>query len=155
MNAIVVYSSQTGRTKQIAQAVVSGLPEGTPCVSVDEMPKDLSGYDCVFVGFWSDKDQADPKGQEALRQIKNDNVAVFATLHDDPYSDQASKHLRGAVELLKPGSGVIGTYVTWTDKDKYMQVPVDESELNLDQARAFAQDTMSRVQKLWGRRQRA
>lgn len=27
-----------------------------------------------------------------------------------------------------------------------MQVPVDESELNLDQARAFAQDTMSRVQ---------
>ena len=30
MNAIVVYSSQTGRTKQIAQAVVSGLPEGTP-----------------------------------------------------------------------------------------------------------------------------
>ena len=95
MNAIVVYSSQTGRTKQIAQAVVSGLPEGTPCVSVDEMPKDLSGYDCVFVGFWSDKDQADPKGQEALRQIKNDNVAVFATLHDDPYSDQASKHLRG------------------------------------------------------------
>ncbi|MEF2774767.1 MAG: flavodoxin family protein [Megasphaera massiliensis] len=111
------------------------------------MPKDLSGYDCVFVGFWSDKDQADPKGQEALRQIKNNNVAVFATLHDDPYSDQASKHLRGAVELLKPGSGVIGTYVTWTDKDKYMQVPVDESELNLDQARAFAQDTMSRVQK--------
>lgn len=77
MNAIVVYSSQTGRTKQIAQAVVSGLPEGTPCVSVDEMPKDLSGYDCVFVGFWSDKDQADPKGQEALRQIKNDNVAVL------------------------------------------------------------------------------
>ena len=77
MNAIVVYSSQTGRTKQIAQAVVSGLPEGTPCVSVDEMPKDLSGYDCVFVGFWSDKDQADPKGQEALRQIKNDNVDRF------------------------------------------------------------------------------
>ena len=117
MNAIVVYSSQTGRIEQIAHAIAAGLPQGTPCVSVDDMPDDFSSYDCVFAGFWI----------------------------DDPYSDQASKHLRSAVELLKPGSGVIGTYVAWTDKDKYMHRPEAEEDLHLDRAKAFAQDTLSRL----------
>ena len=123
MNAIVVYSSQTGRIEQIAHAIAAGLPQGTPCVSVDDMPDDFSSYDCVFAGFWIDENQADPKGQEALKKIGNDHVAVFATLYDDPYSDQASKHLRSAVVLLEPDSGVIGTYVAWTDKDKYIHRP--------------------------------
>ena len=54
MNAIVVYSSQTGRIEQIAHAIAAGLPQGTPCVSVDDMPDDFSSYDCVFAGFWID-----------------------------------------------------------------------------------------------------
>ena len=144
MKAIVVYSSQTGRIEKIAHAITAGLPQGTPCVSVDDMPDDFSSYDCVFVGFWIDENQADSKGQEALKKIGNDHVAVFATLYDAPYSDQASKHLRSAVELLKPGSGVIGTYVAWTDKDKYMHRPEDGEDLHLDQAQAFARDTLSR-----------
>ena len=45
MNAIVVYSSQTGRIEQIAHAIAAGLPQGTPCVSVDDMPDDFSSYD--------------------------------------------------------------------------------------------------------------
>ena len=74
MNAIVVYSSQTGRIEQIAHAIAAGLPQGTPCVSVDDMPDDFSSYDCVFAGFWIDENQADPKGQEALKKIGNDHV---------------------------------------------------------------------------------
>ena len=101
MKAIVVYSSKTGRIQQIAQAMAQVLPQGTPCVPVDEMPSDFSNYDCVFMGFWIDENQADPKGQEALKKIANDHVAIFTTMYDDPYSDQASKHLRSAVELLK------------------------------------------------------
>ena len=53
MKAIVVYSSKTGRIQQIAQAMVQVLPQGTPCVPVDEMPSDFSNYDCVFMGFGS------------------------------------------------------------------------------------------------------
>ena len=55
-----------------------------------------------------------------------------------------SKPMQHAVELLKPGSGVIGTYVAWTDKDKYMHRPEDGEDLHLDQAQAFARDTLSR-----------
>lgn len=48
MKSIVLYSSHTGRTKKIAEHVVSGLPEGTPCLPVEEMPADINSYDCVF-----------------------------------------------------------------------------------------------------------
>ena len=122
MKAIVVYSSKTGRIQQIAQAMAQVLPQGTPCVPVDEMPSDFSDYDCVFMGFWIDEKQADPKGQEALK-----------------------KHLRSAVELLKPGSGVVGTYITWTDKARYMYEPEAGEDLHLDEAQSFAQNTVSRL----------
>lgn len=146
MKAIVIYSSQTGRTKLIAQAIASGLPEGTPCVSVDHMPEDLTAYDLVFFGFWIEKNDTDEKGKTALEKICHPRVAIFATLYDDPYSDEASKRLRNAVELLKHGSGVVGTYITWTDHKFYMEEPEEKADyLKLDQAQAFAEDTFARV----------
>ena len=66
-------------------------------------------------------------------------------MYDDPYSDQASKHLRSAVELLKPGSGVVGTYITWTDKARYMYEPEAGEDLHLDEAQSFAKNTVSRL----------
>ena len=64
MNAIVVYSSQTGRIEKIAHAITAGLPQGTPCVSVDDMPDDFSSYDCVFVGFGLTRTRRIPKGRK-------------------------------------------------------------------------------------------
>ncbi|MEF2774768.1 MAG: flavodoxin family protein [Megasphaera massiliensis] len=61
MNAIVVYSSQTGRTKQIAEAVVSGLPEGTPCVSVDECRKIFPAMTAFSSAFGAIKIRLIPK----------------------------------------------------------------------------------------------
>ncbi len=41
MKSIVIYSSLTGNTKQVAEAITSVLPAGTPCVSMKELPSDL------------------------------------------------------------------------------------------------------------------
>ena len=49
MKAIVIYSSRTGNTKLVAEAMASALPAGTPCVSVKEVPADLASYDVVFM----------------------------------------------------------------------------------------------------------
>ena len=48
MKSIVIYSSLTGNTKQVAEAITSVLPAGTPCVSMKELPPDVSSYDLVF-----------------------------------------------------------------------------------------------------------
>ena len=63
MKSIVIYSSLTGNTKQVAEAITSVLPAGTPpCVSMKEVPSDLSSYDLVFAGFWVDKGTANKRG---------------------------------------------------------------------------------------------
>ena len=52
MSTIILYSSLTGNTKSVAEAMASVMPEGTPCVPVKEAPANLADYDTVFVGVW-------------------------------------------------------------------------------------------------------
>lgn len=99
---IVLYSSRTGNTKKIAEAVCSALPAGTPCRPVSEAPADLNGYDCLFIGFWVDRGTADQQTQQLLRQLKHPHIALFATLGADPRSQHAADSLCNAAALL-PG----------------------------------------------------
>ena len=48
MKTIVLYSTRTGNTKKVAEAIAEALPAGTPCLSVKEVPADIDRYDCVF-----------------------------------------------------------------------------------------------------------
>ena len=86
MNSIVIYSSRTGNTKQVAEAIVGVLPEGTPCVPVNEAPADLSQYDLVFMGFWADQGNAD-KAAKDVQGYDTDNRAMIEYLNtQDWYS---------------------------------------------------------------------
>ena len=69
MKSIVIYSSLTGNTKQVAESITSVLPVGTPCVSMKELPSDLSSYDLVFAGFWVDKGTANKEARGCTRYI--------------------------------------------------------------------------------------
>ena len=48
MKSIVIYSSLTGNTKQVAETIARVLPADTPCVSLSELPSDMASYDLVF-----------------------------------------------------------------------------------------------------------
>ena len=78
MKSIVLYSTRTGNTKMVAEAIASALPEGTPCRNIREMNESLSDYDCVFMGFWVDKGTADDASRKVLENLHNRHVAVFA-----------------------------------------------------------------------------
>ncbi len=66
MKSIVIYSSLTGNTKQVAEAITSVLPADTPCVSISELPSDMESYDLVFAGFWVDKGTANKEARDVL-----------------------------------------------------------------------------------------
>lgn len=56
MKIIVLYSSRTGNTRKVAEAIASALPVGTPCLDLTQpLPEDLDAYDCVFLGYWVDQ----------------------------------------------------------------------------------------------------
>lgn len=103
MNYLVLYSSQTGNTKKVAAAIASALPPGTPCLPVQAAPADLSGYDCVFIGFWVDRGAADAQAQQLLQRLAHPRIVLFATLGADPRSQHAADSLRSAAALLAGG----------------------------------------------------
>lgn len=110
MKYIVLYSSRTGNTKKIAQAMTEVLPEGTPCLLMKEAPVDLSNYDCVCMGFWADKGTANNEAQKYLSRLQNDTVVLFATLGVPPQMPHALKTMAAARALLPKGQEPVGEF---------------------------------------------
>ena len=111
MRTIVVYSSRTGNTKKVGEAIAAALPEGTPAIPVQQVPADLPDYECVFLGFWVDRGQADKDAANLLPKLRNKHVALFATLGADPRSPHAAESLMKAAELLPEGKKPAGQFI--------------------------------------------
>ena len=109
MKAIVVYSSQTGNTKKLAETVCKGLPAGTQMCMVDDAP-DPSDYDLITLGFWIQAGKPDPKSASYLTRLKeNQKVFLFATHGACPGSDHATNAMAHA-KVLAEGATVAGSF---------------------------------------------
>ena len=53
MKTLIVYSSLTGNTKKVAEAIAAVLP-GCDLLPVEEAPASVEGYDLVALGYWVD-----------------------------------------------------------------------------------------------------
>ena len=140
MKTIVVYSSYTGKTKGIAEAVAKGIGENISCVSLDEIPTDIASYDCVFFGCYIESGFIDGRSQEVLKTLTNKNIALFVTMWIGPYSDDIAKRLRRIVEILPAGCNVIGTYITPVE-----DITVNKEEQEHQLAFEFGENTMHRL----------
>ena len=110
MKPVVIYSSRTGNTKKVAEAVLSVLPEGTPMVAASDVGE-MAEYDLVFMGYWVNKGTADTAAQEAMRKISGKMVAIFATAGTYPDSEHAQKSLKAGATCLGEGCMVLGTFI--------------------------------------------
>ncbi|MCH4166959.1 MAG: flavodoxin family protein [Megasphaera sp.] len=145
MNPIVVYSSPTGLTQQIAETVVKALPDQTLCLSVEQVPQNIGEYDCVFLGFCMSHGVADDASQQVFKKLRpGQHVGVFITVKEDLYSDDASKGLHDVIELLPPGLHVDGTYIT--SIEKYMVMTAEEHQEHMRFVSDFATNTYKRMQ---------
>ena len=69
MKTSIVYSSKTGNTRQLADAIAAALPEndilytGTPCEA-------SLAADRLFIGFWTDKGSCNSKIADFLKTVK-------------------------------------------------------------------------------------
>ena len=88
MNVLIAYSSKTGNTKAVAEAVAGALGEGAVLAPVSVAPA-YEPFDLVVVGFWIDKGGPDAEALRYIRQLKGKRVAFFFTLGADPDSGHA------------------------------------------------------------------
>ena len=113
MKTMVVYSSLTGNTKKVAQAMAEVLPECT-LVPVEEAPSRVEGYDLVAVGYWVDRGMPDSRTREWLSGVESARLIFFGTLGAWPDSEHARECMtRGETMALEPARGntVLGSWL--------------------------------------------
>ena len=107
---LVVYSSLTGNTKEVAEAIFEVLPEGSEIFPVEEAPS-AQGYENIAVGYWVDKGTANTKAMAYMKEMTYSKVFLFATLGAYPDSDHAARSLERGAEFLGEGCTVTGTFI--------------------------------------------
>ena len=109
MKQLVVYSSQGGNTKKMAESAFARLSGEKDIFPVANAP-DPADYDAVIVGFWFRGGQPDADSQEYLKKCKNAaKVFLLATHGAATDSDHAKMGMNKARELTG-GANVIGTF---------------------------------------------
>lgn len=108
--ALIVYSSRTGNTRKLAEAIESVMPKDTDLFAVEVAPPpDI--YDLLTVGFWVDDGNADEKTQQYLRKVRDKKVALFATVGASADSEHAKKSMENARKLLDKSNTYLGEYI--------------------------------------------
>jgi flavodoxin len=109
MKSLVIYSSQTGNTKKLAESTCEYLPNGTLLCPVDEAP-DPSDYDFVAVGFWLKAGKPDPKSAGYLERLKgHPKVFLFATHGANPDSEHV-KNAMARAQSIAEGANFAGSF---------------------------------------------
>lgn len=106
MKILVAYSSLTGNTKKVAQAVADALGDAADLKPVAEAG-DAAGYDKVIAGFWVDKSTADKAAADFLAQLHGKQVALFATMGAYPEPPYRDKCLDAAAALVPADNKVL------------------------------------------------
>jgi flavodoxin len=101
MKSLIVYSSQSGNTKKLAETICENLPHDALICPVNEAP-DPADYDFVALGFWLQGGKPDPKSIDYLTRLKGHRkVFLFATHGADPKSDHALNAMAYARKLAE------------------------------------------------------
>ena len=101
MNYAIVYSSRTGNTKLLAEAIRETLPVKDCVYFGTPSPKALSA-DRIYVGFWTDKGCCDADTAAFLEAVTDQQIFLFGTAGfgiSEEYFDrilkQAGRYLHG------------------------------------------------------------
>ena len=78
MKYAVVYSSQTGNTKMLAETIRDTLPM-SGCVYFGAPDAGALEADRIYVGFWTDKGTCDEKTAAFLKTVTDQEIFLFGT----------------------------------------------------------------------------
>ncbi|WP_066891287.1 flavodoxin family protein BilS [Clostridium nigeriense] len=110
MKALVVYSSLTGNTKKIAEAMYEEINIEKDIYKSNE-DFNIENYDFIAVGYWVNKGICDDKIKEILEKVNNKNIILFGTLgakENGPYYDSIKKRIE---ELVPENNKILGHFL--------------------------------------------
>ena len=109
MKNLIVYSSKTGNTKKLAEAIYEHIPGPKEIFPVSEAP-DPEGYTFIAAGFRLEGGEPDAAIQEYLKKIIEDcQLFLFCTHASKRGSDMVKNALKKARELPR-NTRVVGEF---------------------------------------------
>ena len=102
MKKLVIFSTLTGNTEKIANAIFSVIEGDKELLNVKDSDKiNIEDYDKIIVGYWVDKGDADEKMKAFMSKIRNKSVSAFGTLGAKSDSEHAKKCMTAVREFLE------------------------------------------------------
>lgn len=106
---LILYSSVTGNTRRVAEALAAASGDRLLDVRKLETPPDA---DVLALGFWVRRGQPDEFSQSVWRSLKGRSVFYFGTLGAWPSSEQARRCWEEAERLLREnGNRCLGGFL--------------------------------------------
>ena len=136
MQYSIVFSSPTGNTEMLAQAIQNHL-DGECCYYGKAAQAPLTA-DYIFVGFWTDKGNADNATLELLSKLRGKKVFLFGTAGFGGSAAYFQKILDHVKQSVDPSNTVIGAYMCQgkmpqSVRDRYMKMKAQpEHSANID-----------------------
>ncbi|MDW7772434.1 MAG: flavodoxin family protein [Desulfobulbaceae bacterium] len=109
MKQLVVYSSQGGNTRKLAESAFSRLSGNKDIKPVAQAP-DPAGYDVVIVGFWFQGEQPDTASQKYLQKCKSVGSVFLLATHGAAVDSESVTLGMNKARGLAGGANVVGTF---------------------------------------------
>lgn len=110
MSYAIVYSSRTGNTALLAQAIRDALP-AKDCIYFGQPDSQALAADTLYIGFWTDKGTCDELTADFLKRVTNQKVFLFGTAGFGGAPDYFERILCRTRENLGPETMEIGSYM--------------------------------------------
>ncbi len=133
----VLFSSRTGNTRALAEAIRAALPQEV-CVYFGESSAAALDADTLYIGFWTDKGNADEATVRLLEALRNRRIFLFGTAGFGGSEAYFQKILDNVKRAIDPSNTVIGTYMCQgrmpqTVRERYVKMKGQpEHPANLD-----------------------
>ena len=106
----ILFSSMTGNTKELADAIREILPEET--LDYFGLCKDADPQsEILYIGFWTDKGTADESTLDFLKQLHGKNIFLFGTAGFGGSKEYFDKILKKTEHSLDKSNTVFGCYM--------------------------------------------
>lgn len=99
MKILVTYSSKTGNTEKIANAVYEALKDKDADIK-KIADADFGGYDVIVLGYWLKSGTANDEAAEAMKKLSGKKVVLFGTLGAGDYDGYHKQSINNVEKLL-------------------------------------------------------
>lgn len=111
MKVQVIYSSLTGCTKRVAEAIFNGVEAEQKSIhDLKDGAPELTG-DIVLLGYWGISGNPNDDMKAFLKTVKGKAVGIFCTLGYYADSAHARQTVESGLDLVKDDNEIIGAFV--------------------------------------------